>query len=55
MLTTTVAGVVEAVSPGADTDGFKVVDVLVPSANGSVVAQQASTGQLALIVTRRAP
>ncbi|HUJ07862.1 MAG TPA: SAF domain-containing protein [Streptosporangiaceae bacterium] len=55
VLTAPVAGVVEAVSPGVDTDGFKVVDVLVPTANGAAVVQQASTGQLALIMTRRAP
>jgi len=50
-----VAGVVEAVTRGADGDGFMVVDVLVPSARGPALAEQASTGQFSLIVTKRAP
>ncbi len=48
-----VAGVVAAVSAGPDADGFQVVDVLVSARAGVDVAEQASTGQIALIVTRR--
>ena len=50
-----VAGVVEAVSSSTDADGFAVVDVLVQYKNGPSLAAQASTGQFALIVTRRSP
>jgi len=50
-----VSGVVEAVTRGADTDGYLVVDVLVATARGAALAQQASTGQFSLIVTKRAP
>ncbi len=50
-----VAGVVEAVSAGPDADGYVVVDVIVAAADGAALAEQASTGQVALIVTRRAP
>lgn len=50
-----VTGVVEAVNLVADSDGFDVVDVLVARASGDAVAAQASTGQIALIVTKRAP
>jgi hypothetical protein len=46
-------GVVEAVNTVTDTDGFDVVDVLVPTSAGLSVAAQASTGQVALIVTKR--
>lgn len=49
-----VAGAVEAVA-AAGTDGFAVVDVLVPTKTGVSLAAQASTGQFAVIVTRRAP
>ncbi len=48
-----VPGVVEAVNPVTDQDGFDVVDVLVPSSAGLPVAAQASTGQFALIVISR--
>lgn len=48
-----VAGVVEAVDTVTDQDGFDVVDLLVPAAAGVPVAAQASTGQIALIVTKR--
>lgn len=48
-----VAGVVEAVSSGPDSDGFDVVDLLVASANAIAVTKQVSTGQFALIITRR--
>jgi len=49
-----VAGVIEAVRLATDQDGFDVVDVLVASTAALPVANQASTGQVALIVTRRA-
>jgi hypothetical protein len=48
-----VAGIVEAVSTATSTDGFGVVDILVPYKSGPSLAAQASTGQFALIVTRR--
>jgi hypothetical protein len=48
-----VSGVVEAVNSMTDQDGFDVVDVLVPTSAGLPVAAQASTGQFALIVTKR--
>ena len=54
-LTTPVAGVVEAVNLVPDTDGYDVVDVLVAQASADSLAAQASTGQIALIVTKRAP
>ncbi len=50
-----VAGVVAAVSTAASTDGFGVVDVLVPAKSGADLAAQASTGQFAVIVTKRSP
>lgn len=52
-LTVPIAGVVAAVSLAPDTDGFEVVDVLVPAKSGADLAAQVSTGQFALIVTRR--
>ncbi|MDR2987713.1 MAG: SAF domain-containing protein [Nocardiopsaceae bacterium] len=54
-LSVPVAGVIEAVSTAASTDGFGVVDVLVPSKSGADLAAQASTGQFAIIVTKRSP
>jgi SAF domain len=54
-LSVPVAGVVEAVSTAASTDGFGVVDVLVPAKSGADLAAQASTGQFAVIVTKRSP
>ena len=54
-LSAPVAGVVEAVNTSASTDGFGVVDILVPAKSGPGLAEQASTGQFALIVTRRSP
>jgi hypothetical protein len=54
-LTQPVAGVVEKVSTIPDEDGFDVVDLLVPTASGTALVKQASTGQIALIVTRRSP
>jgi hypothetical protein len=44
---------VAAVNSVTDQDGFDVVDLLVLTANGPAIAQQASTGQFALIVTKR--
>ncbi len=54
-LSSPVAGVVAAVNTAVSTDGFGVVDVLVPARFGADVASQASTGQVAVIVTRRSP
>lgn len=54
-LTSPVAGVVAAVNAVVRTDGFGVVDMLVPARFGASVASQASTGQFAVIVTRRSP
>ncbi len=54
-LSAPVAGVVAAVSTGASADGFGVVDMIVPASRGPGLAAQASTGQFALIVTRRSP
>lgn len=48
-----VAGVVAAVSPGANADGYQEVDVVVSFSAGPLVAEQASTGQIAIILTRR--
>ncbi len=48
-----VRGVVAAVNTAAGSDGLDVVDLLVGAAYGPAVAEQASTGQFALIVTRR--
>lgn len=52
-LASPVAGVVAAVNTSASTDGFGVIDVLVAARLGADVASQASTGQFAVIVTRR--
>ncbi|HUC56230.1 MAG TPA: SAF domain-containing protein [Streptosporangiaceae bacterium] len=54
-LSSPVAGVVEAVNLVPDADGYDVVDVLVARASADSLAAQASTGQIALIVTKRAP
>ncbi len=54
VLTSPVAAVVEAVNTVTDQDGFDVVDLLVASANGPAVAEQAATGQIALVITGRA-
>ena len=53
ILTHPVSGIVEAVSTVPDQDGFDVVDLLVPSGSGTELVDQAATGQIALIVTRR--
>ncbi len=55
VLAAPVAGTVEAVTASANTDGYQVADVLVAAGKGAAVAQQASTGQFALIVIRRGP
>jgi hypothetical protein len=52
-LSAPVPGVVEAVNAVTDQDGFDVVDVLVAKAAGPAVAAQTSTGQFALVVTKR--
>lgn len=52
-LTSPVPGVVEAVNDVPDADGFDVVDVLVTDGEAAPVASQISTGQFALIVTKR--
>jgi hypothetical protein len=49
-----IAGVVEAVG-NTDQDGFNVVDLLVPAGNGSALAREAATGDIALVVTSRSP
>jgi hypothetical protein len=48
-----VAAVVEAISTATDQSGDDVVDLLVPADLGPAVAQQAATGQIALVVTHR--
>jgi hypothetical protein len=52
-LTSPVPAVVEAVDAAPNQDGLDVVDLLVSSASGPAVAAQVSTGQFALIVTKR--
>jgi hypothetical protein len=53
ILTQPVPGVVEAVDTAPDQDGFDVVDLLVASGSGDLLAKQDSTGQIELIVTSR--
>jgi hypothetical protein len=48
-----VPATVAAVNQVTDVAGFDVVDLLVTAASGPAVAEQASTGQFALIVTKR--
>jgi hypothetical protein len=55
VLTAPVPGVVEKVNAVPDEDGFDVVDLLVPDSGAIGLAEQASTGQIALIVTQRSP
>jgi SAF domain len=55
VLTRPVPGVVEKVDSVPDQDGFDVVDLLVPTADAIALAQQASTAEIALIVTARSP
>src|SRR5215467_13528757 len=52
-LTSPVPAVVEDVSNVPDQDGLDVIDLLVSDASGVAVAEQASTGQFALVVTTR--
>lgn len=52
-LTSPVPGTVAAVDSRADQDGFDVVDLLVAAPSGNAVAAQVSTGQFALVVTKR--
>jgi hypothetical protein len=54
VLITPVPGTVEAVTPGPNPDGYVVVDVLVPAGSGAVVIQQDSTGQIGLVLIKRA-
>jgi SAF domain len=51
----TIPAVVEDVSVGPNQDDLQVVDLLVPARNGSALAQEAATGDIALVVTSRAP
>ena len=53
VITSPVAAVVEAVNTVPDQDGYDVVDLLVTSSNGPAVAEQAATGQVAIVVTSR--
>jgi len=52
-LTAPVRGLVEAVNDVPDATGLDVVDLLVSDGDGAAVADQVSTGQFALIVTKR--
>jgi len=52
-LTAPVPATVEAVTTTPDQSGFDVVDLLVRAASGPAVAAQVSTGQFALVVTKR--
>ena len=51
--TAPVPAIVEAISNVPDQDGFVVVDLLVQDASAALVASEVSTGQFALIVTKR--
>ena len=53
VLTQPVPAVVEAVQTVTDQSGQAVVDLLVAASLGPAVAQQAATGQIALVVTHR--
>jgi len=53
VLTQPIPAVVQAVDSVADQDGFDVVDLLVSASDGPAVAQQAATGQIALVITHR--
>src|SRR5271166_890103 len=52
-LTSPVPGVVEAVSQLPGAEGDQVVDVIVAAGNGVAVAEQVSSGQFALVLTKR--
>ncbi|HXP22065.1 MAG TPA: SAF domain-containing protein [Streptosporangiaceae bacterium] len=53
ILTKPVAATVHLVSAGPNSDGLVVVDLLVSYPNGIPIAQQAATGQIALILLHR--
>jgi len=53
VLTHPLAATVEAVDLVTDQDGDDVVDLLVPASEGPSLAEQAATGQIALVVTSR--
>jgi hypothetical protein len=53
VLVSPVQATVEAVDAVPDQDGSDVVDLLVAAADGPNVAEQAATGQIALVVTSR--
>jgi hypothetical protein len=55
VFTTPIAGVVAAIDPATDSDGYDVVDLLVADSAGPLIAKQASTGQIYLVVTKRSP
>jgi hypothetical protein len=48
-----VPAAIEAVTSVPDSEGFDVVDLLVSNADAVAVASQVSTGQFAIVVTRR--
>jgi hypothetical protein len=50
-----VSGVVQAVNATPNQDGDVVVDVIVPAADGALVLEQDSTGQIGLMITKQAP
>lgn len=52
-LASPVQAIVAGVNAVTDQDGFDVVDLIVRASDGPAVAEQASTGQFALIVTKR--
>jgi hypothetical protein len=52
-LSAPVPGLVQAVTDVPGAAGLDVVDLLVSDGNGAAVAEQVSTGQFALIVTKR--
>jgi len=54
-LTTPARAVVAAVDVTTDQDGFDVVDLLVPAANGPGLAKEAASGNVVLTVTSRKP
>lgn len=49
------SAVVQAVTRAPDQDGLDVVDLLVPSPSGPLLAREAATGSIALTVTSRKP
>jgi hypothetical protein len=55
VFTTPIAGIVAGVNSATNSDGYDVVDLLVPSSAGAQIAKQASTGQIYLIITKRSP